>query len=190
MVREAYPHLFSGRRVLEVGSYDLNGSVRPYFEGCDYTGLDWRPGPGVDVVCLAHEFRASRPFDVVISASMLEHDPFWPLSLANMINLLTEHGALLLSWGTAENQPHCVETAPDGQFHPRPGYQVLDLLDRLGLYVERCQYEAQIGFGGTWEGLGLVAFRSRADGLGTALLTELRLSDRRPLPAGEMVIGA
>src|SRR5690606_27806966 len=32
--------------VIELGSYDVNGSVRPLFVG-DYTGIDMRPGPGV-----------------------------------------------------------------------------------------------------------------------------------------------
>ena len=45
-----HPELFTGTRVLEVGSLDINGSVRPIFTDCEYVGLDLGPGPGVDVI--------------------------------------------------------------------------------------------------------------------------------------------
>ena len=37
----------------------------------EYIGLDWRPGPGVDVVGLVHEYQPGRLFDTVISTEML-----------------------------------------------------------------------------------------------------------------------
>ena len=33
--------------------------------GGEYIGLDWRPGPGVDVVSLVHEYQPGRRFDTV-----------------------------------------------------------------------------------------------------------------------------
>ena len=48
-VREHYPNSFKSARVLEVGSLDINGSVRELFEKCDYTGVDLQMGPGVDL---------------------------------------------------------------------------------------------------------------------------------------------
>ena len=48
--------------VLECGSYNVNGSVRDLFAVREYIGLDWRPGPGVDVVNLVHEYRALSTF--------------------------------------------------------------------------------------------------------------------------------
>jgi len=36
--------------VLEVGSYDANGSLRDLFNGMEYVGLDMREGPNVDIV--------------------------------------------------------------------------------------------------------------------------------------------
>ena len=50
-VRAQYPHFFRGARVLEVGSLDINGSVRDLFSDCDYTGVDLALGPGVDLAC-------------------------------------------------------------------------------------------------------------------------------------------
>ena len=58
------------------------------FAAREYVGLDWRPGPGVDVVSLVHEYKPGRHFDTVISTEMLEHDPHWRESVQRMIELV------------------------------------------------------------------------------------------------------
>ena len=42
-VKAALPQFFSGQRVLEVGSLDINGSIRTAFDACDYVGADLSP---------------------------------------------------------------------------------------------------------------------------------------------------
>ena len=76
-LRRQYSDAFVVDSVLECGSYNVNGSVRDLFTAREYVGLDWRPGPGVDVVSLVHEYQPGRMFDTVISTEMLEHDPHW-----------------------------------------------------------------------------------------------------------------
>jgi SAM-dependent methyltransferase len=95
------------KTVLEVGSYDVNGSVRPLFEGCrEYIGVDMREGPGVDYVMNAHDLRfapgyfeinTTGLFDIVISTEMLEHDPAFWLSLKEMGRVLKPGGDLILT---------------------------------------------------------------------------------------------
>lgn len=77
----AYP--CSGR-VLELGSYDVNGSVRPLFKPprfTEYVGMDMREGPGVDFVCTTSQPLRMWPagqFGVIVTTEMLEHDKhFW-----------------------------------------------------------------------------------------------------------------
>ena len=72
---------FDGRRVLDVGSGDINGNNRQYFgPGC-YTGCDLAPGPNVDVVSPCHELPFEpATFDVIISSECLEHGPTKPSS--------------------------------------------------------------------------------------------------------------
>lgn len=63
--------------VLEVGAYNVNGSVRDLFPGAHYRGVDTRSGPGVDMV-IDPEWRYPtwyNSFDVVVSTETLEHDP-------------------------------------------------------------------------------------------------------------------
>ena len=63
--------------ILDVGSYDVNGTHRGNFENPNwtYTGLDTEEGPNVDITAL-DEYNFGLPdesFDVVISGSTVEH---------------------------------------------------------------------------------------------------------------------
>lgn len=98
---------FSGKKVLEVGSLDLNGSVRQYFSGCDYTGLDVGPGKGVDLVCPGQDFGGpAQSYDVVISCEMMEHNPDWAVTWLNMLRLLKGDGLLLMTCATTGRRKH------------------------------------------------------------------------------------
>ena len=82
---------------LEVGSLDVNGSVRGLFNG-SYLGVDMRAGPGVDVVATADKLPVEdASCEVVVSTEMLEHDPSFWLSLAEMRRVLRKGGHLILT---------------------------------------------------------------------------------------------
>lgn len=77
--------MFAGVKVLEVGSLDINGTVRDFFTDCDYIGVDLDEGPGVDVVAQGQELDyPDRSFDTVISAECFEHNPYWLETFVNM----------------------------------------------------------------------------------------------------------
>jgi len=145
-VAHSYPGFFKGAaRVLEVGSQFVNGSIRDHFEDVgEYIGVDWREGENVDLVCEAARMSFDERFDNVSSASMLEHDPEWQLSIVNMVSQMKESGILCLSWGAGLNKPHCHDTAIDNEFHPRPAGQVISLLEKLGLTIHYFRYEGRI----------------------------------------------
>lgn len=83
--------------VLEVGSYDVNGSVRGLFAG-EFVGSDMRAGPGVDVVAPAADLPFDdKRFDVVVSTEMLEHDTLPWLSIAEMVRVVRPGGVLILT---------------------------------------------------------------------------------------------
>jgi SAM-dependent methyltransferase len=87
----------ASKPTLEVGSLDVNGSVRGLFMG-SYTGVDFRDGPGVDIVMNGHALTfPDRSFDVVVSTEMLEHDDAFWLSMAEMGRVLRPGGHLLLT---------------------------------------------------------------------------------------------
>lgn len=86
-----------GGRVLDIGSFDVNGSPRSLFEDADqYVGVDFREGPGVDMVMDAHDLGNAGfwggEFDTVICMNTLEHDSAFWLTLKNIDYLLKQGG--------------------------------------------------------------------------------------------------
>lgn len=92
-VRARFPKHFVNRKVLDVGSMDVNGNNRYLFRGGSYVGCDVAAGKNVDIVGPVWEVPGS--FQTIISTEMLEHDPTWALSLQTMMSKL-EHGGLLV----------------------------------------------------------------------------------------------
>jgi SAM-dependent methyltransferase len=95
--------VIKGKRVLEVGSMDVNGSLRTDVVELDpstYLGVDFRDGEGVDEVCdagaLVERFGAAS-FDVIISTEMLEHAEDWRGAIVAMKAVLVPEGYLLLT---------------------------------------------------------------------------------------------
>jgi SAM-dependent methyltransferase len=99
-------------RVLEIGSLDINGSVRPLFPTARrYHGIDLAPGSGVDEVADAADWRAPGEFDVVVSTEVLEHAPRWADILANAWEAVAPGGRLLMTCAT---DPRPAHSAVDG----------------------------------------------------------------------------
>lgn len=106
-VADANAALIPGGRVLEVGSYDVNGTIRRLFEGSrDYVGVDLTPGPGVDVISYGHAYDDTEPFDIAISGECFEHDPHWAESLANMARLTRPGGLVAFSCASRGRPEH------------------------------------------------------------------------------------
>ena len=107
LLKKIYPDRFKDVRVLEVGSLDINGSIRQCFESCDYVGVDLEEGKGVD---LAKEGQLldfpTRSFDVVASAECLEHNPFWAETVVNMLRMMKEDGMISISCASYGREEH------------------------------------------------------------------------------------
>jgi SAM-dependent methyltransferase len=115
LVRDGLPELFSGTRVLEVGSLDINGSIRELFDAADYTGLDLGEGPGVDIVCPGQAYdEPDGSFDVVASSECLEHNPFWRETILNMTRLLRPGGLFVMTCAGPGRDEHGTSRAGSG----------------------------------------------------------------------------
>jgi SAM-dependent methyltransferase len=106
-VRRQHPEAFRGVKVLEMGSLDINGSVRQFFEDCDYTGVDLGEGPGVDLVCDGADLPlVLGPFDTVISCEMFEHNIRWADTWRHMFELCRPGGLMLFTCATTGRPEH------------------------------------------------------------------------------------
>lgn len=112
-VRDKFPDHFSWSNVLEVGSLNINGSVRDLFSTCNYIGCDVGHGPGVDIVVPGQELRfRNNSFDTAISAECFEHNPYWVETFTNMTRM-TRPGGLVTFTCAGEGRPEHGTTRSD-----------------------------------------------------------------------------
>lgn len=91
-LKQRFPQMFVGVSVIEIGSLNINGTVRDFFDSASYLGVDVAPGPGVDVV--AHGESIDLPdgmFHTAISAECFEHNPEWAATFSNMHRLASNY---------------------------------------------------------------------------------------------------
>jgi SAM-dependent methyltransferase len=107
LVKEISPQYFQNTKVLEIGSADLNGSIRKFFHGCEYIGLDLGPYNGVDIICPGEKYDApDESFDVVASTECFEHTGSWADIFSNMYRMCKKGGLIFFtcaSHGRAEH---------------------------------------------------------------------------------------
>jgi SAM-dependent methyltransferase len=108
---ELYASGTHGLTIVEIGSQDINGSLRSVAPpGNEYLGMDVAEGKGVDVVV---DDPYSLPLkndtvDICISSSCFEHAEFFWLSFNEILRILKPHGIFYL------NAPS------NGAFHRHP----------------------------------------------------------------------
>jgi SAM-dependent methyltransferase len=106
-VRDFFPTFFSKKKVLEIGSWNVTGSVRQFFTECSYVGVDVSEGPGVDLVALGQCIELpDKSFDVVISCECFEHNPAWVDTFNNMYRMLKDDGLFVLTCATYGRREH------------------------------------------------------------------------------------
>lgn len=112
----------SALSVIDIGSYDVNGSYRTLFGNpkWSYVGVDLESGPGVDLVLVSPYTLplASASADLVISGQAFEHVEYFWMSWLEMLRVLKPGGMIFLiapSRGPEHRYPQdCWRFYPDG----------------------------------------------------------------------------
>ena len=110
-------------RILDLGSFDVNGSYKPLFTGSSWTyqGLDMTPGKNVDVVLknpYSWQEIKSDSADVFISGQAFEHIEFFWVAILEVARVLKPGGLCCIiapSGGYEHRYPvDCWRFYPDG----------------------------------------------------------------------------
>lgn len=106
-LRNKFRRHFIRKKVLEIGSLNINGTVRGFFRDCDFLGIDVGPGKDVDIICEGQEYDApNNTFDTVISCECLEHNPYWLKTFINMHRMCKPGGLVIFTCATTGRPEH------------------------------------------------------------------------------------
>ena len=120
-VSEHLSNDFAGKKILEVGSIDVNGSIRSYFQGSLYLGVDLSEGPGVDLVCEGNKLdHPDETYHLTVSCECFEHNPHWVETFLNMYRMTKNGGIVMFTCATKGRLEHgTTRTSPQSS----PGTQ-------------------------------------------------------------------
>jgi SAM-dependent methyltransferase len=106
-LKSKHPTYFINKKVLEVGSLNINGTIRPLFTNCDYLGIDVGSGKDVDLVCEGQNLdHPNETYDTVCSCECFEHNPYWVETFNNMYRMTKLGGLVFMSCATTGRQEH------------------------------------------------------------------------------------
>lgn len=132
---------------LDIGGRDLNGHPRGLWPETEWTVIDLRPAPGVDIVADAANWTPDRRYDVVLCTEVLEHAEDWQDIVSVAAAALAPAGRLVITCAAPGRAPHSgIEATviqPGEYYRNIPHPELAVLLEGLGLIVDDCR---QTGF--------------------------------------------
>ena len=96
---ECYGKYFDNPKVVDIGSQNVNGTVKDIFQNCDYVGLDIEAADNVDVV-LKDPYKypfEDNTFDIAVSVSCFEHNELFWISFLETMRVLKPKGLFYLN---------------------------------------------------------------------------------------------
>jgi SAM-dependent methyltransferase len=118
LVFEIFPSIFS-KKVLDIGSLEINGGPHRLLKAQEYIGVDIASGPNISLVSAGEE--VSLPtgyFDASISSECFEHNPNWRATLHNMIRMTKNGGAVVFSCASTYRPEHGTSRSDGGRAAP------------------------------------------------------------------------
>ena len=147
-LKERFPDMFRDKSVLEVGSQNINGTIRDLFEGGSFVGIDINQAMDVDLVIPGEivQFPDSS-FDVIVTTECLEHASKWQEILQNIIRQLKPGGFLIMTFahpgrsahGTLDSDSYSSPYTLDYYKNLSPG-MILDKFPTFSKYFSRYEF--------------------------------------------------
>jgi SAM-dependent methyltransferase len=106
-VKEILPDFFKNKKVLDVGSGDINGNNLFLFENCEYDGNDVIEAKNDTIVSKTKDLMfKENTFDTIISTECFEHDPEYEESFKKIYSLLKPDGLFLFTCASTGRYEH------------------------------------------------------------------------------------
>lgn len=106
-VQSILKEYFINKKVLDVGSGDINGNNRFLFENCKYEGNDVIQAPNVTIVSKTKDLPyENETFDTIISTECFEHDPTYNESFLKIYDMLKKDGLFWFTCASTGRHEH------------------------------------------------------------------------------------
>ena len=117
-VKSVLGDFFVNKRVLDVGSGDINGNNRYLFNNCEYIGNDVIQAPNVTIVSKTKDLPFSDGFfDTIVSSECFEHDPEYRESLLKIYDLLKPGGLFFFTVAQTGKPNHGTKRIPPKDYN-------------------------------------------------------------------------
>ena len=146
-VRSVAANVKPGAAVVEIGSRNINGSVRPYFRHAGlYLGVDNQVGPEVDIEADGATWDGDgRQYDCVVCCEVLEHAADPRAMCANIARLTAPGGLVILTAASPKRAPHsAVDGGPLRDGEQYQGVTEDDLREWFGVGVTLSIYPSPV----------------------------------------------
>jgi len=117
-VKKILGDFFINKRVLDVGSGDINGNNRFLFENCEYDGNDVILANNVTIVSKTKDLDIpDETFDTIVSTECFEHDPEYRESFKKIYKMLKPDGLFFFTCATIGRPEHGTRrTTPEDSY--------------------------------------------------------------------------
>ena len=131
-VKGILPEFFTNKKVLDIGSGDINGNNRFLFDGCQYEGNDVIQAPNVTIVSKTGALPfADNTFDTIISTECFEHDPEYIASWKKAYAMLKPGGLFCFTCASTNRREHGTRRTT-----PRDSYGTIGGLQDMSDYYK------------------------------------------------------
>lgn len=117
-IKNILSEFFINKKVLDVGSGDINGNNKFLFENCEYDGNDVIQANNVTIISKTKDLIfEDNTFDTIISTECFEHDPEYKESLIKIYKMLKSNGLFLFSCASNGRPEHGTRrTSPNDSY--------------------------------------------------------------------------
>lgn len=136
-VKKMLIDFFTNKRVLDVGSGDINGNNRFLFDNCEYDGNDVIQAHNVTIVSKTKDLPfQDNAFDTIISTECFEHDPEYSESFRKIYKMLKPDGLFCFTCASTGRAEHGTRRTS-----PTDSYGTIGQLEDMSDYYKNLTVE-------------------------------------------------